>query len=930
MIRIALVALAVGAGSAAAQEPPTALSSRSSSATITVGPNVQVSAARGGEAHYETHAAAHPTDPSRLVVGVIIYPETGRRGTIVYASRDGGSTWAPTLGDLENTGDPAVEYGPDGVAYYAALTLRGHELEENPAEPAHNWDGRKTLLYRSPDGGVRWEGPASFDFADREYVAVDRTGGARHGRVYVTGDPRPDRGFVVFTSSDGGRTFPAPGVEADVGGSSIGNAVVASDGTLIGVYAGGGAARAVTSRDGGRTLEPSVVVDRFVVAGGRKDGRHDNVNNFLHVAIDASGGPYHDRVYLTWPDRRSGHSEVYFAYSTDRGATWSESRVITDNPPGDTTDQFMPTLAVNGDGVVGLLWYDRRDNPDNRGYYPRFAASLDGGVTWTPSTRVSTAPYAAGPVSQRSAFAGNGGDTAGLVATADGVFHPVWVDDRTGVPQAWTAPVRVAGAAGAAPRVAAPSPPAGSLYLHPERIRLENGDFAEAERGVMFVPVNRSDPSSGVIGVEVYRFRASSAADPSTPPIFRLFGGPTFQGLEGNLSRAGYYEAEVRPFLDAADFVVVGQRGIGSSRPTTLCQRPDPVAVDAGIEAQEEALREAARRCHSWWRERGLDLSGFTALEAAADIDDTRRALGYDGIQIWGGSFGSHWGMALMRAYPHLVRRAVLRGLEGPDHTYDSPGGVLEALAGIAAAADTATALRGLIPEGGLLAAFKRAVDRAEADPVPVTVEDPVTGEPVTVRVDGDAVRAIAMAGGVAGWPANVLALHHGDYTRAGRALVQRLRRPGYQTASYFMLDCGSGITAERDARFRADTAVAYVGDLGWGYRTNCEAWPSDLGDEYRQNFETGIPTLMVHGEWDTSTPLVNALELAPYFTDSKLVLVEGGSHGALIQTMRAYPWFQDLIVEFFATGDMSAIPDTVTLPPVRWNVPAAPDGDGP
>ena len=36
-----------------------------------------------------------------------------------------------------------------------------------------------------------------------------------------------------------------------------------------------------------------------------------------------------------------------------------------------------------------------------------------------------------------------GGDTDGLVADAGGVFHPVWIDNRNGVPQVWTAPVRV-------------------------------------------------------------------------------------------------------------------------------------------------------------------------------------------------------------------------------------------------------------------------------------------------------------------------------------------------------------------------------------------------------------------------------------------------------------------------------------------------------
>lgn len=465
------------------------------------------------------------------------------------------------------------------------------------------------------------------------------------------------------------------------------------------------------------------------------------------------------------------------------------------------------------------------------------------------------------------------------------------------------------------------SPQPGSMFLYPERILLEDGGFATAERGMIFVPANRSDPTSAVIGVEVYRFRASETADPSAPPLFRLFGGPNFQGLEGELSSLGYYETQIKPFLDAADFVVVGQRGIGSSKPTTLCEDPDPVSVDATEGEWIAAQHEAARRCQSFWQEWGLDLSGFTVLEAAADVNDVRLALGYDKIQIWGGSFGSHWGMILMREYPDLVQRAVLRGLEGPDQTYDTPTGVLNALAAIGAAADTAQALRGMIPEGGLLNAFKAVVERLEDKPERVTIQDPETGQPMEVTVDADALRDIAVTPAPE-WPARVLALHRGDLSAAARRVVNSRRRPDYRTASFFMLDCGSGITPERDARYQADTAAAYVGVRDWRLRSNCEAWPSDLGNEFRQDFETDIPIVIVHGNWDTSTPLENALELEPYFTNSKLVLVEHGAHGALWQAMDAFPSFKRQIVEFFATGDMTNLPDTVTMPPIEWRLP--------
>jgi hypothetical protein len=38
-----------------------------------------------------------------------------------------------------------------------------------------------------------------------------------------------------------------------------------------------------------------------------------------------------------------------------------------------------------------------------------------------------------------------GGHTAGMTADANGIFHPFWIDNRTGLSQIWTAPVVVRG-----------------------------------------------------------------------------------------------------------------------------------------------------------------------------------------------------------------------------------------------------------------------------------------------------------------------------------------------------------------------------------------------------------------------------------------------------------------------------------------------------
>ena len=77
------------------------------------------------------------------------------------------------------------------------------------------------------------------------------------------------------------------------------------------------------------------------------------------------------------------------------------------------------------------------------------------------------------------------------------------------------------------------------------------------------------------------------------------------------------------------------------------------------------------------------------------------------------------------------------------------------------------------------------------------------------------------------------------------------------------------------------DPAARIVGDLGAWYETTCAAWDSDLGDEFRGDFSTDVPTLIVHGLWDVSTPFDNALECLPFFRNVHFIPVDGG------QTMR-------------------------------------------
>ena len=456
-------ALAIGAVTTAAA----ALAPQGQRPSVVVGSPVQVSAARATDTHYEVVAAADPTNARHLLAASLLYPDTGASwASVVYRSTDGGATWRPALegAPLDRTGDPALAFGPDGSAYYVASRI--------PAS------GDRTLVtFRATPRAGAWQPATSLTYMDRQYVVVDETHGPRRGTVYVNGNnrvPRTVSDFVVHRSADGGATWTGPGTRADFGSATatvMGNAVVLADGTLVGVYvrgergAGGSTLRAIRSTDGGSTLADEAVIDTYVAGGERKGPSIGNATAEPVLAVDATSGPHAGRLYVAWPDRRAGHADILFASSSDGGRRWTSSRIVSDAPAGTETDQFMPAIAVSRDGTVGLTWYDRRDRPDNLGWEVRFAASVDGGTTWTPSVRVSPegsrfppgttrarppAPPQPSPRDQvnagRDSFRFMGGDTAGLVADAAGDFHAVWVDNHSGVPQLWTARIQVRGA----------------------------------------------------------------------------------------------------------------------------------------------------------------------------------------------------------------------------------------------------------------------------------------------------------------------------------------------------------------------------------------------------------------------------------------------------------------------------------------------------
>lgn len=478
----------------------------------------------GDNAHVELHVAANPRRPRNLIGGAITHTRpAGTPGTKVYATFDGGQTWIDSTFPEQvehGGGDPQVAFTPAGTGIFATLTIMPDDTGRTRAF---------LHVYRSEDGGRTWSKPANLGASyDHEMIAVDHTTGRFAGRIYLSALYGREYSLGLFRSDDDGRSFIGPVKFFETGGKTFGANVlpmaVFSDGTLlltITEFPLGGDRKApgprrtrfstVLSEDGGVTFSKPRPAHDVVYPPNSPDGLR--LSGDAAIAIDTSAR-YHDRIYRVWNDARSGPLRIHISVSNDRGMSWSEPKPIESAPP-EGSQQFLPAIAVNKDGVLGVSWNDTRDARGEHAFRRYFSASVDGGATFLPPVAVSTElsrPFGAGnlaftPTSMMAPSDngavrllllsaagrwGNGGDYGGMAADGDGAFHPFWADSRTGTYQAWSARVRVseAGAKGSQDGAA--------------RMEASSGDPVDITSDIEFVAdPSRYDPATKELALRI-------------------------------------------------------------------------------------------------------------------------------------------------------------------------------------------------------------------------------------------------------------------------------------------------------------------------------------------------------------------------------------------------------------------------------------------
>ena len=358
---------------------------------------------------------------------VVVGYNTSRQAGIVGAgaitslsgyaySTDGGHSFVdggfvPASGTFILQGDPALGFDSAGNLYYGSL------MEDASANCSYIGINKAGLLSPVVFGGpvaISGPGSCSGSFEDKEFLAIDTTGGRFNNRIYVawsefppdgqTGNPQallaaststsplafgPTIALAPSPTSFQHGTFPAVGPDGTVYvvWSTLNSIETAASATM----------NLVKSTNGGSTFGNLATVATFTSTVGDlgSGGMSLRTRSFPYLAVDntPSGSGTRNNLYVVFQAQpgsdASPRSEIFFTSSTDGGTTWSSPRNICSGPAvtvgADTTnnDNWLPSISVSPKtGNIRVLFYSRREDPANQKIRVYEAGSNDAGQTW--------------------------------------------------------------------------------------------------------------------------------------------------------------------------------------------------------------------------------------------------------------------------------------------------------------------------------------------------------------------------------------------------------------------------------------------------------------------------------------------------------------------------------------------------------------------
>jgi pimeloyl-ACP methyl ester carboxylesterase len=415
------------------------------------------------------------------------------------------------------------------------------------------------------------------------------------------------------------------------------------------------------------------------------------------------------------------------------------------------------------------------------------------------------------------------------------------------------------------------------------------GIAGKAQCGSLEVFENRATRAGRKITLKVLVLPAKGA-NRAPDPLFYIPGGPGSSAIEDAPGLASLF-AKIH---ERRDLVFLDQRGTGGSHPLN-CKLFNPADPQSyfGYFFPLADVKQCRKEL-----EADADLTLYTTPVAMDDLEEVRGALGYDKINIFGGSYGTRAALVYLRQHPAHVRTILLQGVAPTNQfmPYDFPQGTERALQGVITECANDVACHSAFPT--LPADEKTVLERLLQGPVEVDLPSPNpsgTANPppasnsskVTLSRDlaAEAIRYMLYNPVATGRVP--LVLHQaasGNYVPlAQNALFYRRQLVASgSNGLYLSITCAEDLPWIKPGEGERLAANTFLGDYRLRQqREACALWPkAKIPAEYSKPVSGSAPVLILTGQWDPVTPPANADNTARYLPNSLHLVVPHGAHG--------------------------------------------------
>jgi pimeloyl-ACP methyl ester carboxylesterase len=405
-------------------------------------------------------------------------------------------------------------------------------------------------------------------------------------------------------------------------------------------------------------------------------------------------------------------------------------------------------------------------------------------------------------------------------------------------------------------------------------------------------------------------------------PLVFLAGGPG----QGAAQLARQIRGAFRTVQRTRDIVLVDQRGTGKSNPLNC--RSDANSLREMTEPSESGL-ERLKRCLAGY---DADVRLYTTNIAMDDLDEVRAQLGYDRINLYGGSYGTRAALVYLRRHGAHVRTMILDGVAPMDMRLPmfTARDAQRALDKLLTDCDQDSSCKRAFPD--LPVRIRNLLMRLEQSPPTVRIVHPRTGVAENVRVEARVVASILFSALYSPLTASIVPALVDSAERNEFHSIFALGLAGEGTDENMSVGMQLSVLCSEDAArvTEADVERAAAGTLFGLHLLSsqlkaCEMWPRAAVDaSYYEPVVSDVPALVLSGDLDPVTPPTWGEAVVKTLANGRHITVPGTGHGVL-STACGQKLIQDFIERASAESLDASCVNSIKRPPF-FVTPAGPD----